>query len=93
MGRVFAIGPEDWDSIPRQVIPRTHKMVLNAALLSTQFYKVRIKGKVEQSGNSVVPSLTPQCCNYTNFTLYAIHIYQQLRLGRIWHKVNFLSGV
>ena len=22
-----------------------------------------------------------------------IHIYQPLRSGRIWHKVNFLSGV
>ena len=28
---------------------KTQKMVLNAALLSIQHYKVRIKGKVEQS--------------------------------------------
>ena len=28
---------------------QTQKMVLDAALLSTQYYKVRIKGKVEQS--------------------------------------------
>ena len=31
------------------VIPKTQKMVLDAALLNTQLYKVRIKGKVEQS--------------------------------------------
>ena len=28
---------------------RLKKMVLDAALLNTQYYKVRIKGKVEQS--------------------------------------------
>ena len=31
------------------VIPKTQKMVLDAALLNTQHYKVRIKGKLEQS--------------------------------------------
>ena len=42
-------GPGDWGSIPGWVIPKTQKMVLNTALLSTQYYKVGIKGKVEQS--------------------------------------------
>ena len=32
-----------------RVIPKTQKMVLDASLLNTQHYKVRIKGKVEQS--------------------------------------------
>ena len=36
-------------SIPGRVIPKTQKMVLDAALLNTQYYKVGIKGKVEQS--------------------------------------------
>ena len=49
MSRVFTNGPGDWGSIPGWVIPKTQKMVLDAALLSTQYYKVRIKGKVEQS--------------------------------------------
>ena len=49
MSRVFANGPGDWGSIPGQVIPKTQKMVLDAALLSSLHYKVRIKGKVEQS--------------------------------------------
>ena len=45
---VFANGPEDRGSIPGRVIPKTQKMVLDAALLNTQHYKVRIKGKVDQ---------------------------------------------
>ena len=47
--RVFANGPGDLGSIPGRVIPKTQKMVLDASLLNTQHYKVRIKGKVEQS--------------------------------------------
>ena len=49
MNRVFANGPGDQGSIPDRVIPKTKKMVLDATLLNTQHYKVRIKGKVEQS--------------------------------------------
>ena len=49
MSRVFANGPGDRSSIPGRVIPKTQKMVLDATLLDTQHYKVRIKGKVEQS--------------------------------------------
>ena len=46
---VFANGPCDQGSIPGWVIPKTQKVVLDAALLNTQHYKTRIKGKVEQS--------------------------------------------
>ena len=49
MSRVFANGPGDWGSILGRVIPKTQKMVLDTTLLSSQHYKVRIKGKVEQS--------------------------------------------
>ena len=49
MSRVFANGPGDRGSIPGRVIPKTQKIVLDAALLNTQHYKVGIKGKVEQS--------------------------------------------
>ena len=48
MSRVFANGLRDQGSILGRVIPKTQKMVLDAALLNTQHYKVRIKGKVEQ---------------------------------------------
>ncbi len=47
--RVFANGPGDLGLIPGRVIPKTKKMVLDTSLLSTQHYKVCIKGKVEQS--------------------------------------------
>ena len=49
MNWVFADGPGDWGSIPGRVIPKTQKIVLDATLLSTQHYKVRIKDKGEQS--------------------------------------------
>ena len=52
MSRVFANGPGG-----RGSIPKTQKMGLDASLLSTQNYKIRIKGKVEQSNkkSSVLP--------------------------------------
>ena len=46
---VFANGLGDRGSIPGRIIPKTQKMVLDAPSLNTQHYKVRIKGKVEQS--------------------------------------------
>ena len=49
---MFANGPGDLGSIPGRVIPKTLKMVLDTSLLNTQQYKVRIKGKVEQSRES-----------------------------------------
>ena len=49
MSRVFANGPGKRSSIPGRVIPKTQKMVLDAALLNIQHYKMGIKGKVEQS--------------------------------------------
>ena len=47
--RVFTNGPGDLGSIPGRVIPKTLKMELDTTLLNTQHYKVRFKGKVEQS--------------------------------------------
>ena len=57
MVRVFSNGPGGLGSIPGRVIPKTLKMVLDASLLNTQHYKVRIKGKVEKSWerSSVLP--------------------------------------
>ena len=61
---MFGNGPGDPGSIPGRVIPKTLKMVLDATLLNTQHYKVRIKGKVEQPGKGVAPSPTPWCSSY-----------------------------
>ena len=49
MGSMFTNGLGDWGSIPGRIIPKTLKMVLDTFLFNTQQYKVRIKGKVDQS--------------------------------------------
>ena len=49
MSREFVNGVGDQGSIPGRVITKTQKMVLGAALLNTQYYKVQIKGRVVQS--------------------------------------------
>ena len=67
--RVFASGPGDLGSIPGRVIPKTQKMVLDASLHNTQYYKVRIKGKVEQSREGVASSPTPWCSSYRKGSL------------------------
>ena len=67
--RVFTNGPGDLGSIPGRVIPKTQKMVLDGSLLNTQHYKVRIKGKVEQSREGVAPSPTPWCSSYRKGSL------------------------
>ena len=64
MSRMFANGPGHQASIPGRVIPKTQKMVLDVAWPSTQYYKVRIKGKVEQPTNGVAPYSTPRCSSY-----------------------------
>ena len=49
MSKVFTNNPGDQGSIPGRDIPKTQKMVLDAALLNNQYNKVKMKGKVEQS--------------------------------------------
>ena len=58
MSRVFASGPRGRASIPGRVIPKIHKMVLDATL----HYKVRVKWN--NSGKVVAPSPTPRCSSY-----------------------------
>ena len=90
MGRMYANGSGDRGS----VIPKTQKMVLDAALFSIQYNKVRIKSKVEQSRewSSAFPYIfavvaiekrvirSPSTM-VTNFTL--LYIYK-IRTGH-WH--------
>ena len=73
--RVFSNGLGDLGSIPGRVIPKTQKMVLDASLLNTQHYKVRIKGKVEQSREGVAPSPTPWCSSYRKGSLRVTLVY------------------
>ena len=44
MDRLFTNGPGDRGLISDQVIPKTEKMVLDASLLNTQYYKVTDQG-------------------------------------------------
>ena len=82
---VFVNGPGDLSSIPGRVIPKTQKMVLDASLLNTQHYKVRIKGKVEQSRERVAPSPTPWCSSYRKGSLRVTLDYgRQLYLLYHW---------
>ena len=83
--RVFANGPGDLGSIPGRVIPKTQKMVLDASLLNTQHYKVRIKGKVGQSREGVAPFPTPWCSSYRKGSLRVTLDYgRQLYLYWKW---------
>ena len=43
---------------------RHKKMLLDAALLNTQHYNVRIKGNRSNLGKGVAPFPTPQCSSY-----------------------------
>ena len=95
--RVFTNGPGDRGSVPGRVIPKTQKVVHDAALLSTQYNKVRIKDKVEQSWEwSCPPPLhlgvvaiqkgvfgTPstKVANFTYIYIY-IYIYKESRRDR-----------
>ena len=60
MVRVFANGPGDLGLISGQVIPKAQKMVLDATLLNTLHYKVRITRENRASHEKgVAPSRTP----------------------------------
>ena len=69
MVRVLANGPGDQGSIPGRVMPKTLKMVLDAALLNTQYYKVWVKIKWSNSGKGVAPFPTPWCSSYQKGSL------------------------
>ena len=50
MGRVFTNGPRDLGSIPGRIIPKTLKMVLDAALLNTQVHIIGLGVRVFANG-------------------------------------------
>ena len=47
--RLFNNGLGDRGSVSGRLIPKTQKMTLDAVLVNTQYYKVRIKCEVGQS--------------------------------------------
>ena len=56
----------------------TQKMVLDAALLNTQYCKLRIKSKWSNPGNRVTPSSAPWCCSYRKGSLLVTFVYDWL---------------
>ena len=66
---------ETWVQSKVESYQRLKKMVLDASLLNTQHYKVRIKGKVEQSREGVAPSPTPWCSSHRKGSLLVILDY------------------
>ena len=96
---MFANGPEDQGSISGRVILKTQKMVLDAALLNNQHYKVSIKGQVEQSRERSRALPTPQCSSYwkgsllvtfdESCQLYFTYLYNLSAQSKMKHKVIF----
>ena len=88
---MFANGPGELGSIPGRVIPKTQKMVLDASLLNSQHYKVRIKGKVEQSREGVAPCPTLWCSSFRKGSLRVtldygrqLYLLTYIKIYRIW---------
>ena len=83
MGRVSTNDLGDHGSIQGRVIPKTK--ILDTSLLNTifQHFKVRIKGKGDNSREEVAPSQTPRCSSYrkwffsvTYFTYFYVYIFK-----------------
>ena len=66
-------------------------MVLDDSLLNTQHYKVRIKGKVEQSREGVAPSPTPWCSSYRKGSLRVTLDYGRQLYIYIYIKIIVLT--
>ena len=57
MVRVLSTVQRERSSIPGRVILKTQKMLLYAALLYSQYYKVQINCRCRNSGKKLAPSL------------------------------------
>ena len=60
----FVNAPEVRGSILCLVIPKIQKMILDASLLNTQHYKLRVKGNNSNLEKVVTPSPTPWGSSY-----------------------------
>ena len=64
MSRVFTNGPGNWVSIPGRVIPKTQKIILDAAFLTLSIIRYGSRVKWSNPLNGVAPSPTPRCSSY-----------------------------
>ena len=96
VGRVFTNSLRDLHSIPVCIIPKTLKMVLDTSLLSTQQYKVRIKGNMEQSREksrvlsytSMWQPLKKEPSGHPRLWLPTLLTYFYKGLANIWRRKN-----
>ena len=62
------VGVHQWFERPgfstRLSDTKDSKMALDASLINSQHYKVRINVKWSNLGIGVAPSFTPRCCRY-----------------------------
>ena len=87
---VFHNGPEFFNCIyvrqwsgepgfsPRSIHTKDFKIVLDASLLNTQHYKLRIKGKWSNPGESVAPFPTPKCSSNLKKSLWVALDFDRL---------------
>ena len=73
---------------PRSSHTKDSKMVLDASLLNAQHYKVRIKGKVEQSREGVAPSPTHLCSSYRKGSLRVTLDYGRQQLIIVYTAIS-----
>ena len=94
MSSVFAIGAGDQSSILRWVILKTRKMVLDAALRSTQHYKVSIKDKVEESWEWSSAAPTPWCSSYWKGSLRVTNLLaEELHLTKYFFAFFYILAL
>ena len=91
--RVFANVSGDQGSILGWVLEKTKKMLLDASLLDTWYYKIQIKDKWSNPVKEVVPSPIPWCNRYwkgnlqvTLFTYY-IYIYIYIYITVVFNNI------
>ena len=87
---LFVNGPGVQGSIPARVIPKTQKMVLDATLLNSEHYKIRIKVKWSNPGKGVAPSPTHLCSSYRKESLRVTLNYGR-QLQCVGTELNILS--
>ena len=78
---------DTWVQSQVESYQRLKKIILDASLLNTQHYKIRIKGKVEQSKEGVAPSPTPWCSSYRKGSLWVTLDYGR----QLYLLIHFLS--
>ena len=86
--------PSYFKAMPTMCITHTHTHTHTHIYIYIYIYeKVQRWENTMSSKDDFIHRIIFQCYTFRFFDLHLGTIYQPLRSGRIWHKVNFLSGV